>query len=155
MEPITTTIVAAIALGASQGMKETAAQAVKDSWATMKIFIQDRYKDNEDVTDAVDYAIKKPTAKSRQQELSKALETAGADKNQELVQLAEKLLAAVEKNSPKLIAGVGMDIGTLKAARLDVSKVFATQDGTGVKIENAEIEGDAVFSNIGGSTPKQ
>ncbi|CAK8719708.1 hypothetical protein KKHLCK_08885 [Candidatus Electrothrix laxa] len=97
MEPITTTIVAAIALGASHGLKDTAAEAVKDSWAAMKNFIQDRYKDNEDVTDAVDYAIKKPAAKSRQQELSKALENAGADKNQELVQLAEKLLAAAVK----------------------------------------------------------
>ena len=152
MEPITTTIVTAIALGAS---RETAAQAVKDSWAAMKKFIQDRYKDNEDVTDAVDYAIKKPAAKSRQQELGKALETAGANKNQELVQLAEKLLAAVKKSSPELVDGVGMDIATLKAARLDVSNVLAVQGGTGVKIENAEIEGDAVFSNIGGGSPKQ
>ncbi|WP_339133810.1 MAG: hypothetical protein WGN25_13755 [Candidatus Electrothrix sp. GW3-4] len=155
MEPVTTTIVAAIALGASQGLKDTAAQAVKDSWAALKKLIQDRYQDNEDVTDALDYVRKKPEAEARQQMLANALKDAGAAHDQELAERSEELLTAVEKNSPELAASIGMDIKILKAARLDVSKVLAAQGGTGVKIGTAEIEGTASFSNIGGSSPKQ
>ena len=155
MEPITTTIVAAIALGASQGLKDTAAQAVKESWTALKKLIQDRYQDNDDVTDAIDYVQKKPEAEARRQMLANALEEAGASHDQELAGSAEKLLAAVEEYSPALAAGIGMDINILKAARLDVSNVLAAQDGgIGVKIGTAEIEGTASFSNIGGRSPK-
>ncbi|MCI5150620.1 MAG: hypothetical protein D3916_14755 [Candidatus Electrothrix sp. MAN1_4] len=155
MEPVTTTIVAAIALGVSQGLKDTASQAIKDSWAAFKKLIQDRYQDNQDVTDAIDYVQKKPEAETRRQMLANALEEAGATNDQELAGSAKDLLAAVEEDNPELAAGIGMDISILKAVRLDVSKVFAGQAGTGVKIGRAEIAGTASFSNIGGNSPKQ
>ena len=156
MEPVITTIAAAVALGAAAGIKDTASKAVTDAYAGLKKLIQDRYKKNEDVTDAVDYLVKKPEAESRQQELSKALQDAGAESDQELARSAEQVLAAVEKHDPETVAGIGMDIGTLKANRLEVSNVLAASDGgTGVKIERAEIEGTASFSNIGAASPKR
>lgn len=156
MEPVITTIAAALALGAAAGLKDTASKAVTDAYAGLKKLIQDRYKKNEDVTDALDYLIKKPEAGPRRQMLEQALKDAGADKDQELAQEAEQLLAAVEEHSPEAAAGIGMDIGTLKAARLDVSNVLAVAGGgTGVKIEEAEIDGTASFSNIGGASPKR
>ena len=97
MEPVITTIAAAVALGAAAGLKDTASKAVVDAYAGLKKLIQDRYKKNEDVTDAVDYLVKKPEAESRQQELSKALQDAGAESDQELVQAAEAVLAAVKE----------------------------------------------------------
>ncbi len=97
MEPVITTIAAAVALGASAGLKDTASKAVIDAYAGLKKLIQDRYKKNEDVTDAVDYLVKKPEAEGRQQELSKALDGARANKEVELVQAAEAVLAAVKK----------------------------------------------------------
>ena len=96
MEPVITTIAAAVALGAAAGIKDTASKAVVDAYAGLKKLIQDRYKKNEDVTDAVDYLVKKPEAEGRRQELSKALDGAGADKDAELVEAAEKVLAAVK-----------------------------------------------------------
>ena len=65
MEPVITTIAAAVALGAAAGIKDTASKAVKDAYAGLKTLIQDRYKKNEDVTDAVDYLVKKPEAEGR------------------------------------------------------------------------------------------
>ena len=97
MEPVTTTIVAALALGAAAGLKDTASQAITDAYAGLRKLIQDRYKKNEDVTDAVDYLVKKPEAESRQQELSSALEAAGANNDQELHQLAQQLLAVLNE----------------------------------------------------------
>ena len=97
MEPVITTIVAAVALGAAAGLKDTASKAVVDTYAGLKKLIQDRYKKNEDVTDAVDYLVKKPEAESRQQELAKALQDAGVESDQELVQAAEAVLAAVKE----------------------------------------------------------
>ncbi|MCI5118154.1 MAG: hypothetical protein D3913_09370 [Candidatus Electrothrix sp. LOE1_4_5] len=156
MEPIITTIAAAVALGAAESLKDVAAAAVKDSYSTLKNLFHNRYGNNEDVTDAMDYLVKKPEAAPRRQMLEQALKDAGADKDQELVQEAEQVLAAVEKHSPESVAGIGMDIGTLKAARLDVSNVLAAANGgTGVKIERAEIDGTASFNNIGGASPKQ
>jgi len=97
MEPVITTIAAAVALGAAAGIKDTASKAVVDAYAGLKKLIQDRYKKNEDVTDAVDYLVKKPEAEGRRQELSKALQDAGANKDAELVQAAEAVLAAVKE----------------------------------------------------------
>ncbi|MCW5201575.1 hypothetical protein VU12_01400 [Desulfobulbus sp. US4] len=97
MEPVITTIAAAVALGAAAGIKDTASKAVVDAYAGLKKLIQDRYKKNEDVTDAVDYLVKKPEAEGRQQELAKALQDAGVESDQELVQAAEAVLAAVKE----------------------------------------------------------
>ncbi|CAK8712922.1 hypothetical protein GCAAIG_02245 [Candidatus Electronema halotolerans] len=116
MEPVITTIAAAVALGAAESLKDVAAAAVKDSYNALKKLIHDRYGKNEDVTAAVDYVAKKPEAAPRRQMLEAALKDAGADKDQELAQGAEKLLAAVEQHSPEAAAGIGMDIGMLKAA---------------------------------------
>ena len=156
MEPVIITIAAAVALGAAAGIKDTASKAVKDAYAGLKTLIQDRYKKNEDVTDAVDYLVKKPEAEGRRQELSKALQYAGAESDQELARSAEQVLVAVEEHNPEAVAGIGMDIGMLKANRLEVNNVLAASDGgTGVKIERAEIEGTASFSNIGAASPKR
>lgn len=97
MEPVTTTIAAAVALGAAESLKDVAAAAVKDSYNALKKLIQSRYGNNEDVTDAVEYVAKKPEAAPRRQVLENALQEAGADKDQELVQLAQQLLAALKE----------------------------------------------------------
>ncbi|WP_339133771.1 MAG: hypothetical protein WGN25_13660 [Candidatus Electrothrix sp. GW3-4] len=97
MEPVITSIAAAVALGAAAGLKDTASKAVTDAYAGLKKLIQDRYNKDEDVTDAFDYLVKKPEAEGRQQELAKALQEVEADKEHELVHAAEALLAEVEK----------------------------------------------------------
>ena len=99
MEPVITTIAAAVALGAAEGLKSIVPQAVSDAYEGLKKLIQDRYGKQEDVIDAVDYVAKKPEAVPRRQMLEQALKDAGADKDQELHQLAQQLLNALQKQA--------------------------------------------------------
>lgn len=97
MEPVITTIAAAVALGAAEGLKSIVPQAVSDAYAGLKKLIQNRYGSNADVTDAVALVSQKPEAAPRRQMLEQALKDAGADKDQELHQLAQQLLAALKE----------------------------------------------------------
>jgi len=97
MEPVITAIAAAVALGAAEGLKSIVPQAVSDAYAGLKKLIQDRYGKQEYLIDAVDYLTKKPEAAPRRQMLEAALKEAGADKDQELHQLAQQLLAALKE----------------------------------------------------------
>lgn len=156
MEPVIITIAAAVALGAAAGLKDTASKAVTDAYAGLKKLIQDRYQQNKSITFAAEHVSEQPEDETRRQMLEVALKSADADKDTELVQAAELMLAAVDEHTPETVAGIGMDIGKLKAARLEVNNVLAATDGgTGVKIGEAEIEGTASFSNIGAVSPKR
>ena len=54
MEPVTTIIASAIALGAAAGLKPTVEQAIKDAYDGLKRLIVDRYRDKAEVVDAVE-----------------------------------------------------------------------------------------------------
>ncbi|CAK8721258.1 hypothetical protein GMJAKD_10460 [Candidatus Electrothrix aarhusensis] len=142
MEPVITTIAAAVALGAAAGLKDTASKAVVDAYAGLKTLIQDRYKKNEDVTDAVDYLVKKPEAEGRRQELSKALQDAGANKDAELVQAAEAVLTAV-----------GERVGTYHAVQHGsgaIAQNGSTAAGAGGVAVGGNVQGNVFTHNGGG-----
>lgn len=149
MEPITTIIASAIAMGAAAGIKPTVAQAVKDAYAGLKRIIQDSYGGNGDVVDAVDYVSKKPEAEGRRAELVEALAKAGADGDGALAKAAKELIAIIDAEAPEVPSAIGVDIGRLKAAVLEFENVQAGDSGTGVRIEEADIAGTASFKNIG------
>jgi len=150
MEPITTIIASAVAIGAAAGIKPTVEQAVKDAYAGLKSLIQERYGSNDDVVDAVDYVAKKPEAGKRREALEDALEEAGAGEDAELATAAKQVVDAVEAHAPDLPKSIGMDIGVLQAKMLKVEDVLAGAGGTGVRIGRAEIAGTASFKGIGG-----
>ena len=150
MEPISTMIATAIALGAAEGLKPTVKEAIQDAYAGFKRVIQDRYAENEDVSDAIDYVEKKPVAEKRRSMLESALEEAGAEEDSELAEAARHLVDTVRKEDPAVVESIGMDIEELESATLNVDKVLAGKGGTAVRIKRAKIEGAANFSNIGG-----
>lgn len=152
MEPITTLIASAIAMGAAAGLKPTVEQAIKDAYSGLKHLIKSRYGNNEDVMDAVDYVTKKPEAERRREMLQEVLTEAGAEEDPETMTAAKAVHDAVQRNDPSIAESIGMDIGLLKAAALEVENVLAGQGGTAVRINKAEIEGPAIFSGIGGGT---
>lgn len=156
MEPITTIISSAIALGAAAGLKPTVEKAIKDAYEGLKQLITDRYGSNDDVVDAVDYVTKKPEAEKRRESLDDALREAGVDRDAELVTAAKQVHEAVQAHAPDLPESIGMDIGTLKVKLLKVEDVQAGVSGTAVRIGTAEIEDTASFKGIGGggSSPK-
>ena len=149
MEPITTIIASAIAMGAAAGLKPTVEQAIKDTYAGLKKVIQDRYGNNDDVTYAMEGVTRKPAAGNRREALEEALEEAGAGQDTELASAAKQLVVAVETHAPDLPESIGMDIGVLKAKMLKVEDVLAGDGGTAVRIARAEIEGTASFKGIG------
>jgi hypothetical protein len=150
MEPVTTIIASAIALGAAAGLKPTVEQAIKDAYDGLKRIIADRYRDKAEVVDAVEYVSKNPEAEKRRAVLEEALTEAGASEDATLLEAAKAVHVAVERHAPDLPQGIGMDIGRLKAAVLEVENVQAAAGGTGVKIDTVDIAGAAKFKNIGG-----
>jgi hypothetical protein len=150
MEPITTMIASAIALGAAAGLKPIVEQGIKDAYDGLKRLIVDRYRDKAEVVDAVEYVSKNPEAEKRRAVLEEALTDAGATKDAILLEAAKAVHVAVEQHAPDLPQSIGMDIGVLKAAVLEVENVQAAAGGTGVKIDTADIAGTAKFKNIGG-----
>jgi|SRR5882724_4598955 len=150
MEPITTMIASAIALGAAAGLKPIVEQGIKDAYDGLKRLIVDRYRDKTEVVDAVEYVSKNPEAEKRRAVLEEALTDAGATKDATLLEAAKAVHVAVEQHAPDLPQSIGMDIGLLKAAVLEVENVQAAAGGIGVKIDTADIAGAAKFKNIGG-----
>ena len=118
MEPVTTMIASAIALGAAAGLKPMVAQAIKDAYDGLKRLIIDRYRDKAEVVDAVEYVSKNPEAEKRRAVLEEALTDAGATKDATLLEAAKAVHVAVEQHAPDLPQSIGMDIGLLKAAVL-------------------------------------
>jgi hypothetical protein len=150
MEPITTLIVTAAALGAAAGLKPTAEQAVKDTYAAFKRIITDHYGDYRDLIGSLEFLSKKPEDSSRQATFKNELTNAGATDDSELIQAAKAIHIAVETHSPETPTAIGMDIEELKAAVLEAENVKAGESSTAVRIKKAEIEGSASFKNIGG-----
>jgi hypothetical protein len=69
VEPVTTALVTALAAGAAAGLKDTAAQAVKDAYAKLKGLIRTRYPNV-----SIDQLEQQPTSKARQGVVGEDLE---------------------------------------------------------------------------------
>jgi hypothetical protein len=95
MEPITTTIVAALAAGAAAAAKDTAGSAIKDAYTGLKKLIQGRFAGKPSASVALTEHEKKP--ETWKEPLKEALTETGADKDQEIVQKAQKLVKLLEQ----------------------------------------------------------
>lgn len=150
MEPFTTLIVGAIALGAAAGAKPTVEQAVKDAYAGLKQVIIDRYNHHTDLIDAMEFLAKKPQDANRRESFESELKNVEVIDDTVVIDKAKSVHAAVKKFAPEILAAIGMDIEELNAAILEVENVRAGTSGIGVRIGKAQIEGTASFKNIGG-----
>ena len=106
MEPVTL-IVAAVALGASDGARETTRQAIGDAYTAVKGWIANRYGS---VTAEIEGLEREPEEELRRALLAKKLDQAGAGDDAELLSLAQALLGAVEDRAPELPGTVGIVI---------------------------------------------
>jgi hypothetical protein len=140
VDPLTL-IVTAVALGASAGLKDTAAQIVKDAYAGLKALLGRRSVDVSGVE-------RKPDSGSKQASLREDLqELQDADPvDDELVEAAKRVVAAVRAHDPDAGAAIGIDLDEFEAKSLRISGV--TSKNTGVRGQKWTIEGDAVFENI-------
>jgi hypothetical protein len=151
MEPVTL-IVAAIALGASDGARETTKQAIGDAYATLKGWITNRYSS---VIAEVEGLEHEPEEELRRALLAKKLEQAGAGDDVDLLGLAQVLLATVEEQAPELPATVGVVIRRASVGG-DIEVVdVAVDGGSGVVAEDVAAGGDLRIGRVAVRAPQE
>jgi hypothetical protein len=149
MDPVSISIVAALAAGAAAGAKDVATTAIKDAYATLKRLIRERYKKAEPFLEMVE---SDPSSEPEQKVLAKQLSQAGAATDAELKACVEQLLTAMEslRHEPK--AAAMFDFERLRAA-----KNFRLEDietiGTVLRAKEADFEGDFEAKGIRQTPP--
>ena len=94
MDPVTVTIVSALAAGAAAGATDVATDAIRDAYAGLKSLIVGRYGKT---SEAVDLVTANPVSKARQAVLAEELEKTGAVRDGKLKAAAQALLDAVNE----------------------------------------------------------
>jgi hypothetical protein len=136
-----TSIVTALAAGASAALKPTVEQAVKDSYAALKGLIQRKYTQVD-----VNQLEANPTSKSRRGVVEEDLAAVGADKDAEALQYAQVLLEAIQRHAPEGAAAIDVDLKEIEGASLAIRRVIAS--GTGLKVEQGKFSGDITIEDV-------
>jgi hypothetical protein len=115
-------ILAALAAGALAAVKDTAAQTVKDAYASLKSLVQRRFAGNTTAQTAL--AEFEKDSETWERPLKKLLDEAGVSKDEEVVRQAEQVMRLVEpaaaakgKYTVTIGEGTGVVIGD--QARVD------------------------------------
>ena len=132
MDPLTS-LVTALAAGAAAALQSTVEQVVKDSYAALKELIQRKYAQVD-----VNQLETNPSSKSRQGVVEEDLKAVGADQDTEVLQKAQALLEAIQRQAPQMVATIGVDLKDIEGASLAIRRVTAT--GTGVKVEGGQAQ---------------
>ena len=119
MEAIDTinTIVSAISIAATAGLKSTAEDAVKDAYTAFKALLLRKFGKSGDTADAVEKVEKKPDSEGRKATLKEELTAAGAHEDKEVVARAAELLELLESTSPGITGGL---VGQINADKVVV-----------------------------------
>ncbi len=89
------TISASIVTAVASGLAQTGKQAVLDTYSALKNALKSTFGTDSDVVEAVDRLEEQPDSQGRQLILQEEIATAGAIDNQQLIELAQALLHAV------------------------------------------------------------
>lgn len=142
-------IVAALAAGAAAGLKDSAAEAVKDAYAGIKTLIASTYR-----TVDLSPLEQKPESEAKRASLAEDLKDAGAEADAELLERAKQLVEAVRSHDAGAAAAVGVDLEEVTAGMLRVGAV--TSAGTGVRVRRSDFAGDIDIGEVrAGVEPKQ
>jgi hypothetical protein len=136
-----TVITQALAAGAAAGFKDTAAKAVKDTYAGLRKLITERYQDVD-----VSAVEKRPDSEHKRASLAEDLQQAGADRDAELLEAARQVLATVNTHAADTGLAIGVDLSGLEAAAVRIRDVIA--EGTGVQGRDWKVAGDVEISGV-------
>jgi hypothetical protein len=136
-----TSLVTALAAGAAAALQSTVEQGVKDGYTGLKALIQRKYTQVD-----VDQLEANPSSKSRRGVVEEDLKAAGADQDAEVLQEAQELLEAIQRQAPEAAAAIGVDLHEIEGASLTIRRVTAT--GTGVKVEHAKLSSDITIEDV-------
>jgi hypothetical protein len=145
MDPLTS-LVTALAAGAAAALQSTVEQVVKDSYAALKGLITRKYAQV-----SLDQLEANPSSKSRRRVVEEDLKAVGADEDAEVLQKAQALLEAIQRQAPETAAAIGVDLKDIEGASLAIRRVTAT--GAGVKVEGAKLSGDITIEDVQAGRP--
>jgi hypothetical protein len=140
MDPLTS-LVTALAAGAAAALQSTVEQGVKDGYTALKTLIQRKY-----ARVNLDQLEPNPSSKSRRGVMEEDLKAVGADQDAEVLQQAQALLEAIQRQAPEAVTAIGVELRDIEGAALAIRRVTAT--GAGVKVERAKLSGDITIEDV-------
>jgi len=96
MDPITTSIIAAVAGGAASGVTDTAKKAIVDGYEGLKALLKKKFGNKSDVIEAIDKLEAKPESQGRRTTLAEELNETNAAADPELSSAAAGLLELIK-----------------------------------------------------------
>ncbi|MEZ4526099.1 MAG: hypothetical protein R2941_09300 [Desulfobacterales bacterium] len=91
------TVTQAIAAASAAGAQQVGTAMISDLYKGLKAMLIKKFGAKSDVADAVEKLEKKPDSKGRVETLAEEVQAAKADKDQDILVAAEKLLAALRE----------------------------------------------------------
>lgn len=150
MDPVTTTLVSAIVVGAAKGVSAAAEDAVGQAYAGLKKLLIAGYTKASSLIASVTAIEKKPESQPWRDVLAEELKASGALDDEELVAAAEALLKLAEKSPEQTI---GVDWSDVKAASLTIEKIKARAGTIGFRAARMEIMGEVRIGEIDTGEP--
>jgi len=149
MDPISA-IVAALVAGATEAVRPTAAQAVKDAYNAFKALIVRKFAKSSTPIQGVE---EKPTSEARQGALKEELTEAGADRDAEVSSALQNLVATLRQHAPQSVAhltatvsgGLNVQGGTFQGPVSIAGGNTTIQTGGGAVIQAAVNTGGGAF----------
>lgn len=90
MEPIITTAIVS-------GIASLGKSVIKEGYERLKAHLQERYGADSDLVDAIERFEKKPDSEARKAAIEEEVTLAKVDENQEVVSLAQELIASIKE----------------------------------------------------------
>lgn len=151
MDPVTM-VSAAVAIGASDGVRETTKTAITDAYTAFRNWLTCNYGS---VTAEVAGLEQEPQEELRRALLAKKLAAAGANDDSELNQLAQSLLTLVEEQQPDAPATVGVTLRRVSVGG-DIEIVSVAVDGgSGVVAEDLSADGSLRIGGVSARGPQE
>lgn len=141
MDPITASLVAALAVGMAGGLTEAGKQLIPDAYNALKAALQRKFGVNSELLSAVNNLEKKPDSKGRAETVQEEVKAAGAATDPELLKLAEALQAALKQSE----AGTRYQ-ATLTGSGAIAQGGSAAAAGEGGTAISGDVQGDIIIS---------
>ncbi|BBY66374.1 hypothetical protein [Mycolicibacterium helvum] len=133
MDPVSI-VVAALAAGASAGLTDTVAEAIKDAYGRVKELLSEARYSQVD-TKAIEA---KPDSEVQRAALKEILTDAGAEGDAALLAASSYLLEAIRIHAPSAATAVGVDLDRISTELLNVHDVDAGAGAIGVRASDIE-----------------
>ena len=135
MDPITTAIVAAVSAGVTSGVTAVGKEAILDAYKGIKNAIKSRLGKDNNISKTITDLEADPESKGRQLLLAEQIETADANQDSEILEIAQKLTEALQST----------ETGQKAIAKFQVE---ARNAQFGVIGDMAKVEGGIHFGEI-------